>query len=105
MAFSQAILNGDLHPRWRLALGGLVLLMLYVLFFLKFDDKSGWLSALVCIAAIIGARSWRAGLALAAVVVLSVLFLWTGLIGTDQYSVSTRLMPGRSWLRSSELVP
>jgi O-antigen ligase len=90
MAFSQAIFNGDLHPRWRLILGGLVLITLYILFFLKFGDKSGWISALVCIAAIIGARSWRAGLALVPVAALSAWYLWTGVVATDEYSISTR---------------
>ena len=91
MAFSQAALNGDLHPGWRLALGALVLYTLYDLFFLRFGDKSGWLPALFCIAVIIGARSWRAGLALIPVAALSALYMWTGLIATDEYSISTRL--------------
>ena len=90
MALSQAIFNGDLQPGWRLALGGLVLITLYILFFMKFGDKSAWLSSFVCIAAIIGARSWRAGLALVPVAVLSALYMWTGLVATDEYSISTR---------------
>jgi hypothetical protein len=101
IAFSQAIFNGDLHPGWRLVLGGLVIVTLYILFFLKFDDKSGWLSSFVCIAAIIGARSWRAGLALIPVAALSVLFLWTGLVGTDEYSISTRF---DAWLIIAQII-
>jgi O-antigen ligase len=90
MAFSQAAFNRDLHSGWRLALGGLVLVTLYILFILKFDDKSGWLPSFVCIAAIIAARSWRAGLALVPVAILAALYLWTGVIATDEYSISTR---------------
>jgi O-antigen ligase len=90
MAFSQAVFNRELHPGWRWILGGLVLVTLYILLFQKFSDKSGWLSSFVCIAAIIGARSWRAGLVLVPVAVLSALFLWTGLVATDEYSISTR---------------
>jgi O-antigen ligase len=90
MAFSQAVFNRDLHSGWRLALGGLVLVTLYVLFILKSEDKSGWVSAFVCIAAIIGARSWRAGLALGVVAALSALFLWSGLVAADEYSITTR---------------
>jgi hypothetical protein len=90
LAFSQALLNTDLHLGWRLALGGLVLITLYVLFFLKYADKSGWLSAFVCIAAIITARSWRAGLALLPIAVAAALYLWGGLVATDEYSISTR---------------
>ena len=90
MAFSQAIFNVDLHRGWRWGLGGLVLVTIYILLFQKFDDKSGWLSSFVCIAVIIGARSWRAVLALGPVAVLSALYLWKGLVATDEYSISTR---------------
>jgi O-antigen ligase len=90
MAFSQAMFNGDLHPGWRWALGGLVLVTLYTLFFLKFGDKSGWITAFVCIAAMLMARSWRAGLALVPVAVMAALYMWSGLVSTDEYSISTR---------------
>jgi hypothetical protein len=91
MAFSQAAFNGDLQRGWRLALGGLVLVTLYILFVLKFADKSGWLSAFVCIAAIIGARSWRIALALVPVAALAALLLWAGIVTTDEYSISSRV--------------
>jgi hypothetical protein len=90
LAFSQAAFNRDLHPGWRLALSGLVLATLYVRFSLNFEDKSGWIPLLVCIAAIIGFRSWRAGLALVLVAALSALYLAPGVIASDEYSVSTR---------------
>jgi len=79
-----------LHPGWRLALGGLVLYTFYDLLFIRFGDKSGWLPALFCVAAIIAARSWRAGLALIPVAGLSALYMWSGLVSTDEYSISTR---------------
>jgi len=90
MAFSQAVFNRDLHPGLRLALCGLVLVSLYVLLFFKFADKSGWIPSLVCIVAIIGFRSWRAALVLAPFVAIFAWYLMTGLIASDQYSVSTR---------------
>jgi hypothetical protein len=101
MALSQAVLNRDLHPGWRLALGGLVLITLYILFFLKYGDKSGWLSAFVCIAVIIAARSWRVGLALVPVAILSALYLWTGLVANDEYSISTRF---DAWLIMAQII-
>jgi hypothetical protein len=101
MAFSQAVLNKDLHPGWRLSLGGLVLVVLYVLFVLKFADKSGWLSVFICMAAIIVARSWRAGLALAPIAALAALYLWSGLISTDEYSISTRF---DAWLIMAQII-
>ena len=90
IGFSQAVFNGDLHPGWRLAIGGLVLTTLYILFVLKFSDKSGWVTAFVGIAVIIGARSWRAGLALVPIAGLSALFMWSRLVSSDDYSISTR---------------
>ncbi len=101
MAFSQAMFNQDLHRGWRLALGGLVLATLYFLFIVKFADKSGWLTSFVCIAAIIVARSWRAGLALAPVAALSALYLWTGLVATDEYSISTRF---DAWIIMGQII-
>jgi hypothetical protein len=90
MAFSQAMFNGDLRPGWRVSLGGLVLITLYVLLFHKFEDKSGWLSALIGIGAVIMFRSWRAGLALVPVAALSAFYLWSRLVSVDEYSISTR---------------
>jgi hypothetical protein len=101
MAFSQAAFNRDLHPGWRLALGGLVLVTLYDLFFLRFFNKSGWLPSLVCIAAIIGFRSWRAGLALALVGTVSVGYLVAGVVAQDEYSVATRY---DAWLIMAEII-
>jgi O-antigen ligase len=57
---------------------------------LKFADKSGWVSVFACIAVIIVARSWRAGLALVPIAGLSALFMWSRLVSSDDYSISTR---------------
>lgn len=101
MALSQALFNRDLHPGWRLALGGVVLVTIYVLAVLKFADKSGWLSTFVCIAAIMIARSWRAGLALIPVAILAAVYLWSGLVATDEYSISTRF---DAWLIMAQII-
>jgi len=90
MAFSQAAFNRELHPKWRWALGALVMVTLYVLYFLKYADKSGWLPALICIAAMIGSRSWRVSLVVIPVAGLSVFYLLTGGLGVDEYSLTTR---------------
>ena len=90
MAFSQSAFNRDLRLGWRLALGGLVLVAFYVLFFLKFADKSGWIPSLVCIVAIVGFRSWRAGLVLIPVAAIIALYLTTGVVSSEEYSFSTR---------------
>jgi hypothetical protein len=90
MAFSQSAFNRDLHLGWRLALGGLVLAGFYVLFFLKFADKSGWIPSIVCIVTIIGSRSWRAGLILLPITAITALYLMTGVVSSEEYSYSTR---------------
>ena len=90
IAFSQAAFNRDLRLGWRLTLGGLVLVTFCVLFFFKFADKSGWIPALFCILAIVGLRSWRAGLVLIPIAAILALYLSTGLVSSEEYSVSTR---------------
>jgi hypothetical protein len=90
LAFGQVAFNGEIHPRWRLALGGLLLLCLYYLVFLRFDNKSGWIPSLVGIAAIITFRFWRAGFVIILVLILSSLFLAPMVMSSDEYSVSTR---------------
>jgi len=101
LAFSQAALNRDLHVGWRLALGGLVLITLYNQLFLKFANKSGWMPVLVCIAAIIGFRSWRAGLVLFPIAVVAVLMVKAGVASSEDYSVSTRL---DAWLILAHII-
>ena len=101
IAFSQAAFNRDLQPGWRLALGGLVLITLYDLLFLRFFNKSGWLPSLVCIAAIIGFRSWRAGITLALVGTLSAGYLATVAVASDNYSLATRF---DAWLIMAEII-
>src|SRR6266487_4441184 len=101
LAFSQAWLNRDLHPGWRLALSVLVLVTLYDQFVLRFANKSGWIPALVCIAAIVGFRSWRAGLILFPIAVVAFLIVKTGVVSSEDYSVSTRL---DAWLIMAHII-
>jgi hypothetical protein len=101
LAFSQAVFNGDLHPGWRLALAGVVLLTLYELLYFKFADKSAWLPALLCIAVIIGARSWRAGLALIPVAALAAYYLAPLVTSSEDYSISSRF---DAWLIMAQII-
>jgi hypothetical protein len=101
MAFSQAVLNKDLHRGWRLALGGLVIFNLYFRFFVNFDDKSGWIPAVTGVAVIIAARSWRVGLALVPVAALAALSIWGRIVSSDDYSISTRF---DAWLIMGQII-
>jgi len=91
LAFSQAWLNKRLHSGWRLALVALVVATLYVALGPSRDWKSGWMPSLVAIAAIVGLRSWRAGLALALLGLWQARNIFSEAIASDEYSYSTRL--------------
>lgn len=101
LSFSQAVFNKKLPYKWRLVLGALAGATLYVGFFLNSDWKSGYLPPLVAVAAIIGLRSWRTGLALLPVVAVGFWYLSTEAVATDQYSTSTRL---DAWLIMLEII-
>ena len=101
LAFSQAVLNRDLHPGWRLALAGLVVAAFYATYVQSSVWRSGYIPPLLGMAAIIGIRWWRLGLALA----LCGLVLGPGLlslqIADDEYSYATRL---EAWQIVAEVV-
>lgn len=91
IAFSQAVFNQDLHPRWRMAFGVLVALTLYIMFFWKYADKSGWLSCFVCIGAMVICRYPRAIVAMIPFGIMAARAMWSGIVSTDEYSITTRL--------------
>ncbi|MFO7664847.1 MAG: hypothetical protein R6X18_19965 [Chloroflexota bacterium] len=91
LAFSQAVFNQKLPIPWRIVLIGIVLLTIYVAYFNNSGWKSGYLPALAAIAAMVGARSWRAGLFIGLVSILPAMYLSSEAIATDEYSYSTRL--------------
>lgn len=101
IAFSQAVFNRDLHPRWRMALGVLVVLTLYILFFWKYNDKSGWLSCFVCIGAIVICRYPRAIVAMIPFGILAARSMWSGIVSTDEYSITTRL---DAWIIMGQII-
>jgi O-antigen ligase len=63
---------------------------LYNLLFLKFADKSGWLPVVVAIGALVGLRSWRVGLLLIVVAAVTLPYLSSRVVSTDEYSIATR---------------
>lgn len=101
LAFSQAWLNKELHLRWRVALGVLVLLTLYNQVFLRYAQKSGWIPLLVCMAVIIGLKSWRAALIMVPIGLAVFLIAKAGVENSENYSVSTRL---DAWLIMIQIV-
>ena len=90
ISFSQALFNVELHRGWRLILGGMVLFMLYMLFVWKYADKSGWLACFACIGAIIVCRYPRMVVPLIPFGLLAIKAMWSGIVSTDEYSITTR---------------
>lgn len=91
LTLSQALINRNLHPRWRLILGGLTLAILYTAFVQDNSWKSGWVPAFVGVAVIIALWSWRAGVILAVLGAIPAWLLANQALITDQYSFSTRI--------------
>jgi O-antigen ligase len=105
LAFGQALYNRKLHMGWRLALGGLALATLFVAFFMNRGWKSGYLPAMVVVAAIIGLRSWRLGLAVVLAGIVPATYIGSQAIATDQYSYSTRLEAWKIVLEMAKVNP
>jgi hypothetical protein len=101
LAAGQAVFNRDLRPASRLALGALVLVTLYILLFQKFNDKSGWIPPLFCLATILFLRSWRIGLLLIPVGLLLFFYLTGGGLDSEGYSISTRI---DAWIIMAQIV-
>lgn len=96
LSFSMAAFNSRLHPIWRLALGGLTLLVIYVSLVTDSGWTSGWLPALAGLAVVLlvsGTRwFWLSFVFLG----IGVVMKWdsiTGLllVGDNEYSLFTRL--------------
>lgn len=101
LAFSQALLNKDLHPGWRIALAGVVLVTLYIGVGLMNEWKSGYLPALAAVAAILALRSWRFSLFVLVLAPLAAFYIASQAITTDAYSYSTRI---DAWIIMFEII-
>jgi len=105
LAFSQALFNRRLHPRWRLALGVLVLATLYVGLFRARWWASGWLPPLVAVVAILWAGVPRVGLLVTLVGASALALNIQKVIGlimiNEEYSWMTRW---EAWSSLAEIV-
>jgi O-antigen ligase len=95
-AFSQAALNDELHPRWRIALGLLSLATLYVMVTALWTWNSGWVPPLISVFVIIVFAFPRLGSVGIFMGILGVLVKLSSVIasvmvGDNQYSLATRL--------------
>lgn len=91
IAYSQALFNKKLHWGWRGVLFGVIGISLYLLFTLKFKDKSGWLPVMVVLWVITTLWSWQLGLVMLAGGIIGGLSLLPQVLSTEDYSLSTRL--------------
>jgi O-antigen ligase len=91
LAFSQAVFNRDLGLVPRAALGVATLLALYVGFVLQNDWKSGWVPALIGVAVVLAASSWRLAMLMGVAGLVPAAGMVQRLISSDTYSYSTRI--------------
>jgi O-antigen ligase len=105
MTFSQAAFNIKLKPIWRLALAGVLILLLYVAIIKQYDWKSGWMPPLAAIAAILIFRYRKIALAAMPVGALAGIFIVIRAIAGEQWSWSTRLEAWRIVLEISKSSP
>jgi O-antigen ligase len=91
LSFSQALFNRRLHPAWRLALLGVVLMTFYVAYGQTSGWKSGWVPPLIAVGAVLVAYSWRLGLIMSPFALIAGIALSGYLIETDTWSYSTRI--------------
>jgi hypothetical protein len=91
LAFGQAVFNRRLGIIPRLALIAVVLATIYVAFVVQNDWKSGWVPALIGIAAVIMVSSWRVAILLLAAGLVPAAVLLQRAVTSDTYSYSTRI--------------
>ncbi len=91
LATSQAVVNRKLPMGWRIALGVLVAATLYVAYFLNNDWKSGYVPALLTVAAVIGLRYLRVGLAMALMGIFPAWYIIDQAIAAEEFSFGTRV--------------
>ena len=91
ITYSQAIFNDGLSIKWRVVLAAIALAGVYILFGLKFKDKSGWVPILIVVWFITFLRSWRVGLGLLLLGALGAISLIPQVLESEEYSLSTRV--------------
>lgn len=91
LAFGQAVFNRQLGVIPRLALIAVVLATIYVAFVVQNDWKSGWVPALIGIAAIFMVSSWRVAILMVIAGFVPSAVLLQRAITSDTYSYSTRI--------------
>jgi O-antigen ligase len=91
ITYSQTIFNDDLNIKWRVVLGAIALAGVYILFGLKFKDKSGWVPILIVVWFITFLRSWRLGLGLLLAGIVAAIPIIPQVLETEEYSLSTRV--------------
>jgi hypothetical protein len=101
LSFSQAIFNHHLRPIWRILLLGLVLLTFFIAYGQSSGWKSGWVPALITVGAVLVAYSWRWGLIMSPFAIMAGIALSGYIIGTDEYSYSTRV---DAWIIMANLI-
>jgi O-antigen ligase len=91
LATGQALFNRQLSLGWKLALGGVVTMTLYVGYFINGSWASGWFPPLVALAVLLALRSRFLLVALIFSALLLAPEFLSDVIARDEYSYSTRI--------------
>lgn len=91
LSYGMALFNDELSLRKRGFLLLIVGVSMYILFALKFDNKSGWVPAFFVLWVITFFRSWKVGVITLLGGGIAALYLYGEIYGTEGYSLSTRL--------------
>jgi O-antigen ligase len=96
LSFSQAVFNRSLHRVWRVVIGGITAMTLYVAVTQAWAWNSGWLPAFVSLAAVLWVAKPKLGILFAFVGVAGAVIKLQKLIsaimvGDNEYSLGTRL--------------
>lgn len=90
LTFSQSLFNNKMKIGWRVAIGFLCIVTLYVA--MRNEGwKSGWVPPLITVVAIIGFKFWKLSLILSPLGFIPASYLVAQTIATDQYSWGTRV--------------
>lgn len=108
LAFGQAVFNRQLHPVWRLALGGLVMTTLWVGWQTR-EWASGWLPPLVAVIVALGVGAPRLGGPIALAAGAAAALNWPRIVAIvmtgQEYSLVTRVEAWRIVLEIARVNP
>ena len=101
LSLSQALFNNKLDIKFRIVLIVLSVMAVYVSYTIIDGWKSGWVPALVTLSVLVAFRSKRVAMAILIVGLITLPFVASSLLATEEYSYSTRV---EAWMLIIDMV-